>query len=100
LDPPFIETVTDGVVLTVRVIPRASKSGVAGIRDDALLVRLAAPPVDGGANVALVELLASLLAIPRRQLSLLSGAHSRRKRLKVSGIDAQSIAARLAITIS
>jgi uncharacterized protein (TIGR00251 family) len=97
---PLIEITADGVLLSVRVIPRASKAGVAGVRDDALLVRLSAPPVEGAANAELVELLAKLLKIPRRQVSLVSGEHSRRKRLAVSGLDAKSIAARLAITIS
>jgi len=97
---PLIEITADGVLLSVRVIPRASKAGVAGVRDDALLVRLSAPPVEGAANAELVELLAKLLKIPRRQVSLVSGERSRRKRLTVSGLDAKSIASRLAITIS
>jgi uncharacterized protein (TIGR00251 family) len=97
---PIIERTDDGVLLSVRVIPRASKPGIEGTRADALLVRLASPPVEGAANDELIELIASRLGIPRRQISIVSGAHSRRKRLKVIGTNANTVAASFAITIS
>jgi uncharacterized protein (TIGR00251 family) len=97
---PIIERTAEGVVLSVRVIPRASKPGIAGTRDDALLVRLASPPVEGAANDELIDLIASCLGIARRQISIVSGVHGRRKRLKVIGTDASSVAASLAITVS
>ena len=55
----MIESTPEGVVITVRVIPRAARSGVAGTRDGALLVRLNAPPVDGAANAELIEVVAA-----------------------------------------
>jgi uncharacterized protein (TIGR00251 family) len=97
---PVIEDIGNGAVLNIRVIPRASKPGVAGTRDDALLVRLAAPPVEGAANAELIELLASLLNISRRQITLVAGAHSRRKRVKITGLNAKSIAVTLALGVS
>jgi uncharacterized protein (TIGR00251 family) len=97
---PVIESVADGVILTVRVIPRAAKAGVAGMRDDALLVRLNAPPVEGAANAELIDVLSSLLKISHRRISLLSGGHSRRKRLRIDGVDARTVSTALAITIS
>ena len=96
----IIEPAADGVFLNVRVIPRAARSSLAGIRDGALLMRLTSPPVDGAANEELIQLIASLLAVPRRQVSLVAGSHGRRKRLKIVGVDAQLVATTLAITVS
>lgn len=76
----------DGVVIEVRVIPRAGRSGPAGVRDGALVLRLQAPPVEGAANAEVIDILADLLGVPRRAVSILSGHHSRRKRIAVAGI--------------
>ena len=78
----------DGVVLAVRVIPRSSKTEVAGTREDALVVRLAAPPVEGAANDALIELLADRLRVPRHAVRIVSGEHGRRKRVHIAGVTA------------
>ena len=83
----IIEPATDGICINVRVIARARKTEVAGTRDDALLVRLNAPPVDGAANDELVSFIAATLGVPRRNVAILSGARSRHKRLRVTGID-------------
>lgn len=84
------------VLLKVRVIPRAAKSGLAGMRGDAWLVRLHAPPVDGAANDELIAILSQALGVPERAVSIASGARSRQKSVRVSGIDAATAAARLA----
>jgi uncharacterized protein (TIGR00251 family) len=84
-----------GVTLTVRVIPRARKNAVAGTREGALLVRLAAPPVDGAANAALVAFLASLVDRPKRDVIIVSGGTSRDKRVMVSGMTAAQLSRRL-----
>jgi hypothetical protein len=76
----------DGVVIDVRVIPRARKSGAAGVRDDALLLRIQAPPIEGAANAEVIDILADLLGVPHRAVSILSGHHSRRKRVAVAGV--------------
>jgi uncharacterized protein len=68
---------------------------VAGLRGDAVLVRLVAPPVDDAANAALVELLADGLGVPRKQVALLSGARSRVKTLRISRLSAQEVETRL-----
>jgi uncharacterized protein (TIGR00251 family) len=75
------------VRFAVRVQPRASRSEVAGLHGDALKIRLAAPPVDGAANDALVELLATLLKVPRRAVRIESGLASRSKLVEVDGVD-------------
>ena len=83
----------DGICIRVRVIPRAHKTELAGIKDDELLVRLHAPPVDGAANEELVSFLAALLGVPRRAVAILSGARSRHKRVRVAAINVAAVEA-------
>ena len=88
----MIETVDDGIVLSVRVITRAGRSGLAGTRDDAVLVRLGAAPVDGAANAELVALLAVAFDVARRDVAIVSGERSRHKRVRLRGVDAAAAA--------
>ena len=92
----MIPSVPDGIVLSVRVIPRAGNSGIAGTRGDALLVRLNAAPVEGAANAELIAVIAKALAVPKRAVSIVSGERSRQKRVRVSGIDVTNADTRLA----
>jgi uncharacterized protein (TIGR00251 family) len=80
------------VFLDVRVIPRASRPGLAGTRDGALLVRLSAPPVEGAANAELIQVLAKALDIPKRQVTIVAGKRGRLKRVKVEGLTAERAA--------
>jgi uncharacterized protein (TIGR00251 family) len=91
---PLSETPA-GVVLAVRVVPRAGRTGVAGVRGDALLVRLAAAPVDGAANDALVAYLSSVFARPKRDITIVSGQASRDKRIAIAGLALAEVTARL-----
>ncbi len=84
-----------GTVVLVRVIPRAAKSGLAGERNGALLVRLAAPPVDGQANAALVAFLADTLGVPKRAASIVFGDSTRQKRVLVAGMRPDDVSAKL-----
>ena len=79
--------------LDIRVIPRAHKTELAGERDGALLVRLAAPPVEGAANAALIDFLASTLNLPRRSIRIVGGEHSRRKRVAIAGMTPEQVRA-------
>ena len=83
----MIESTGNGVVINVRVIPRWPRSGIAGCRGGALLVRLHAPPVEGAANDELIDVIADALKVPRRAVSIVSGTRSRQKRILVAGID-------------
>jgi uncharacterized protein (TIGR00251 family) len=76
---------------SVRVQPRASRSEIVGLHGDALKVRLSAPPVDGAANAALVELLAAALGVPRRSVRVVSGATSRGKIVEVDGVGVENM---------
>ena len=71
--------------LTVRVIPRASKPGIAGTRDGALLVRLQSPPVEGAANTELIQILAKALHVPRGSISIVAGERSRQS-VRIRGV--------------
>ena len=82
----MITSSPDGVFVDVRVIPRAAKAAIAGTRDNALLVRLNSPPVDGAANAELIDVLADALGIPKRNITLVSGERSRRKRIRILGL--------------
>jgi len=72
--------------LNVRVIPRASKPGIAGTRDGALLVRLQSPPVEGAANSELIEVMAKTFGVARRDVAIVGGERARLKRITISGI--------------
>ena len=81
--------------IDVRVMPRAGRSEVAGMRDGALLVRLAAAPVDGAANAELIDLIARALHIPKRDISIVRGERSRNKRVRIAGMNAEDVVGRL-----
>jgi len=83
----------DGVTVAVRVLPRARKSQIDGERGGALVVRIAAPPVEGAANDALIELFASALDIPRRSIQIVSGHHGRQKQVAIAGVTVDDIRA-------
>ncbi len=72
-----------GATLTLHIQPGARRSEIAGIYGDALKIRLAAPPVDGKANAALIEFVAERLGLPRSAVLLKSGQTSRRKVLEI-----------------
>ena len=95
--PPLtIEAAPDGAVVAVRVIPRAGRDTLAGVRQGALLIRLAAAPVDGTANEALTRFLADRLDVPRRAVTILSGVRARDKRVQIADVTAAEVARRLA----
>ena len=98
-DPDLVASVAeapDGTILTVRVMARARRSRMAGTRQEAVLVRLAAVPVDDAANRALIALLAEVLAVPRSRLRVVAGRRVRLKRLRVEGLSADQVRQRLA----
>jgi uncharacterized protein YggU (UPF0235/DUF167 family) len=80
--------------LAVRVIPRASRDGIDGVRDGALLVRVTAAPVEGAANVAVTRLVAAALGVPPSRVTVISGSTGRRKILGIDGLARSAIEAR------
>jgi len=75
----------DSVTLTLHIQPGAKRSEVVGLHGDALKIRLAAPPIEGRANEALLRFIADSFGVPLRQVELLRGAQSRHKMVKVQG---------------
>jgi uncharacterized protein (TIGR00251 family) len=88
--------VTTVVTLTVRVKPRAKVTRILRVDGRSLEVSLAAPPVDGAANEALIALLAQTLCVPKRSLRLTIGRSSKTKVVEVTGLREAEIAALLA----
>ena len=84
-----------GVSFTVRVQPRARRNAIVGELGDALKVALAAPPVDGKANAACIQLFAEALNLPRSSVTVTSGQASRNKVIRVRGITAAEFEKRL-----
>jgi len=85
----------DVLILELHIQPGASKTSVEGLHGERLKLRLAAPPVDGEANRALVRFLAERLSVPQRDVEILRGAGGRRKTVQVRGAG-PGAAARLA----
>ena len=89
----MIQCKESGGALTfaVRVVPRASRSAVAGEHGGALRVRVAAPPVEGAANEELRRTLARAFDVPARNVEIVSGQSSKTKRVRVNGADARAL---------
>lgn len=80
------------ITLTLHIQPGAKKTEFAGLHGDALKIRLAAPPVDGKANEALLKFVAETLGLAKSAISLKSGQTSRRKVVEVCGARIEAIA--------
>jgi uncharacterized protein (TIGR00251 family) len=91
----WIAATKDGVVITLHIQPGAKKTEIVGLHGAALKIRLAAPPVDGKANAALLEFLARKVGAGRTALTLISGQTSRTKRVRVDGVAADALRALL-----
>lgn len=95
--PLTIRDSSDGCTLPVRVHPGARRNAITGIHDGALKVSLTTPPTDGRANQALIAFLAGELRIPRARVTLLTGAASRTKSLRIAGLSAAQLRAVLSL---
>jgi len=94
--PPWVlyDTASDLLILALHIQPGASKTAVEGLHGDRLKLRLAAPPVDGDANPALVRFLADRLSVTQRDVEILRGASGRRKTVQVRGAGPAAAARR------
>jgi uncharacterized protein (TIGR00251 family) len=89
--PGFIRVQTDGVLLSVKLQPRASANEIGGALGNELRIKVTAPPVDAAANEALVKLLAQQLNCPRNRVDLVRGHTSRHKTVKLYGLTAEDV---------
>ncbi len=96
MNQSFLRTQSDGVLLAIKLQPRASRNEVGEPLGDELRIKVTAPPVDAAANEALVRLLAEKLDCGRNQVALIRGQTSRHKTVKIYGVRAEDVLAKLA----
>ena len=86
-----VQAAAGGARISVFAKPRASKTRIVGLRADALIVAVSAPPVDGAANQAITEFLARRLSVPKRAVTVASGQSGRNKIVAVQGLGPEEI---------
>ena len=86
----WLKETPDGILLNIRVVPRASRNEVQGVLGEALKIRVQAPPVEGKANEAVMRFLAENLGVPRNRVALVAGDTGRVKQILVRGIQAEA----------
>lgn len=89
--------ISDAVTFAVRIRPRARTNTLTGRLGDTYKLSLTAPPVEGKANEACIEFLAKLLKVPRSSVSIAAGQTSRNKVIRVVGLSAKEVEARLSL---
>ena len=93
--PGYLTVQPDGVSLAIKLQPRASANEIGEPLGDELRIKVTAPPVDAAANEALLRLLAKELNCPRGNVELLRGQASRHKIVKLHGVSAAQVLAKL-----
>jgi uncharacterized protein len=93
--PPYIQLRADGILISLKVQPRASKNEIGKAIGGDLKIKVTAAPVDSAANEAILRLLAETLDCPRGAVQLLRGQTSRRKQVLVRGLSAMEVTKRL-----
>lgn len=86
-----VRDTAQGAQFALRVQPRASRTAIAGVMGDAVKLTIAAPPVDGKANQAVVEFLAELLRVPKSSVTIVSGETGRNKLIAIRGVAAEQV---------
>ena len=93
--PAYLRAQSDGVLLAIKLQPRASANEIGLPLGEELRIKVTAPPVDAAANEALLRLLAENLGCPRRQLALVRGQTSRHKVVKIYSLSVEEVVERL-----
>lgn len=96
----LFDVANDGLVLRLQVQPGAGREAVVGTHGDALKVRVVAQPESGRANEAVLALLGHILGVDRSALSITSGEAARRKRVRISGLEAPELEKRLRLIVA
>jgi hypothetical protein len=91
-----VKDMPGGASFAVKVQPRAKRNAIAGALGDALKIALTAPPIEGRANEACIDLLATVLKVPRSSITIAAGQTSRNKVVRVAGLNAAEVSQRLA----
>ena len=94
---PFLTPQGDGsLILSIHVQPKASRTGLCGIHGESLKLAITAPPVDGKANREIIVFLAALLKISKKEITIISGAQSRKKRCRIGSLTENEVRKRIA----
>jgi uncharacterized protein (TIGR00251 family) len=83
----MIREVLAGIEIAVLVVPRSAKTRVIGLHDERIKIAVAAPPVDGAANHALIKALSRWLGLAKGRISIVRGSEGRRKTINLAGTD-------------
>jgi uncharacterized protein (TIGR00251 family) len=94
---PAIQENAGGVVFTAKIVPGSSRTAVSGVLEDAIKIRVAAPPEKGKANQRLTEFLAKQLGVRKNAVEILSGQASPVKQVRVTGISAAELLEKLGL---
>lgn len=97
MNAPFLRETPDGVYLSVKLQPRASRNQIQGVHGNELKIAVTAPPVDSAANTGLVDFLADHLKLTRSSIQLVRGQASRHKTIFLAGVGADQVTAKLAL---
>ena len=87
---PIKET-KDAVIFNIRVVPRSSRCELVEIQEDALKIKITAPPVEGKANEECIKFIADKLGISKSRVAIIAGHKSKRKTIAVSGLKSRDI---------
>jgi uncharacterized protein len=93
--PPCLRETAQGLYLSVKLQPRASRNQIQGLHGAELKIAITAPPVDSAANSALLDFLADRLDLPRSAIQLVRGQTSRHKTIFIAGVRVVDVASRL-----
>lgn len=94
---PCLRESREGVLLALKVVPRASRTEWAGLSGAELRLRVTAPPVDSAANAAVTEFVAESLQVPRRDVQLVRGPTQPHKTVLITGLTPAEVARRLGL---
>jgi len=86
-----IQETNDGVVFHIRVLPRSSRCEVVGVQDNALKVKITAPPVEGKANAECVRFLSDVLGVRKNRITIKAGQKSKNKTVSIAGITKEEV---------
>lgn len=87
----LISESSGSVTFSVRVVPRSSRNQIVGVENGALKIKLTAPPVEGAANAALIEFIASWLGVRKSAVSIVSGDKARNKIVRARGVTRDQV---------
>jgi len=85
MEIPYSST-KDSRLVSVKVVPRSSKKGIAGIEGDVVKIKVTAPPVDGAANEQVIEIIAEAMKVRKSDVDIIRGSASRTKTVRIKGV--------------